>query len=360
MTRVETSPAPAERLPPPAFDPPQRAPDAPVSPPPSPRDPDAATHDDNLRRFIDSAHPQSKPVARATSGSVESTAEIDAQRSARIRAFFDRLDVEVPMLVGEPGETRRVAVPFRMSHPNTNAEYNRALLDALGSAPSRAKAGLVVAGRGTPEIISAVVRDLAERHPEQFAPGKKAEDVRHYLRSLGVGIDCAGSVQLALYASRGFSPEAGKEHFGLRARVNEDLTLLDGNPQFPKITDPAKLRPGDLVILRPPRGESVGHTVIVTECTPSTLTPAEASKLSTDFPALATAGKPVVKVSVASSFGFEGPQEREWVYDPETKSWGDLGGNLFDDAGAGKRTPTGRSVHSGPWNHDIQGMYHPK
>jgi hypothetical protein len=356
MTRVETSPAPAERLPPPAFDPPPRASDRPARTPAP--DPDASTHDDDLRRFIDAARPQSKPVA-PSSTDTESAAEVNAQRSARIRAFYDRLDVQVPVLDGEPGETRRVAVPFRMSHPYDNAECNRALLEALGSAPSRVHAGLVIAGRGTAEIISAVVRDLAERHPEQFAPQRTSERVRRYLRSLGVGIDCAGSVQLALFESRGLSPEAGRAHFKLRARVNEDLSLLDGKPQFPKVTDPAKLRPGDLVILRPPRGESVGHTVIVTESTPATLTAAEASKLSIDFPDSFTAGKPVVKVSVASSFGFEGPQERVWVYDPETKSWGDLGGNLFDDAGGGKRTPTGRSVHSGPWNHDIQGMYHP-
>ena len=66
-----------------------------------------------------------------------------------------------------------------------------------------------------------------------------------------------------------------------------------------------------------------------------------------------------MKVSVASSFGYEGPQERVWVYDPETKSWGDLGGHLFDDNGAGRRTLANSVKHSGPWDHDIQGMYHP-
>ena len=110
--------------------------------------------------------------------------------------------------------------------------------------------------------------------------------------------------------------------------------------------------PSDLIILRPPRGESVGHTVIVTEQVTANLTDAEAKTLSRAFPALAVPGKAVVKVSVASSFGYEGPQERVWVYDPETKSWGDLGGQLFDDNGAGRRTPTGSIMHSGPWDHD--------
>jgi hypothetical protein len=324
-------------------------------PSPPPADPDATTLADNLRRFVAASRAEDH-AARATAvrAAPPSTAEIDAQRSQRIRAFYDRLDVQVPVLAGEPGEMRRVAVPFRMSHPNDNSEYNRALLEALGSSPSRVYSGLVIAGRGTPEQIGAVVRDLAQRHPEQFAPEKNAEQVRNYLRGVGVGIDCAGSVQLALCDARGLSPETGKARFGLRARLNEDLTLLDGKPQFQKIADPASLRPSDLIILRPPRGESVGHTVIVTERAAATLTPDEAKALSLEFPAIAVAGKPVVKVSVASSFGFEGPQERVWVYDPETMSWGDLGGTLFDE----RRTPTGRSLHSGPWNHDIQGMYH--
>jgi hypothetical protein len=328
---------------------------------PAAQDPDAVTLADSLRRFVDAARAEEQAgKLAALGGVVAAPAEVDAQRSARIRAFFDRLDIEVPVLAGEPGETRRVAVPFRMSHPSDNSHYNTALLEALGSSPSRVRAGLVIAGRATPEQLAGVVRDLAERHPEAFAPERSAEDVRNYLREVGVGIDCAGSVQLALFDCHGLSPESGKAHFHLRTRLNEDLTQLDGKPQFSKVADPPNLRPSDLIILKPPRGESVGHTVIVTDQTAATLTDAEAKTLSRDFPALAVAGKPVVKVSVASSFGYEGPQERVWVYDPTTKSWGDLGGHLFDDDGTGAHTPARGPVHSGPWDHDIQGMYHPR
>jgi hypothetical protein len=353
--RVDTTRTAPADLPVPAFD---LVPPTPSKPPAAP-DPDAVMLADSLRRFVDASRAEEKAGRLAALGSiVASPADVDAQRSARIRAFFDKLNVEVPVLAGEPGETRRVAVPFRMSHESTNAGYNAALLEALGSSPSRARAGLVIAGRATPEQIGAVVRDLAELHPEEFGPDKSAEQVRNYLRDLGVGIDCAGSVQLALFESRGLSPESGKAHFGMRPRLNEDLTQLDGKPQFARVADPANLRPSDLIILKPPRGESVGHTVIVTDQTPATLTEAEAKALSREFPALAVTGKPVVKVSVASSFGYEGPQERVWVYDPETKSWGDLGGRLFDDDGAGRRTEVNSRAHSGPWDHDIQGMYH--
>jgi len=353
--RVDTTRTAPSDLPVPHFDPVPHLPSE-ASPP---ADPDALTRAESLKRFVDAARAeQNAGRLAALGGVVASRPDVDAERSDRIRAFFGQLDVEVPVLAGEPGETRRVAVPFRMSHESDNAHYNAALLEALGSAPSRTRAGLVIAGRGTPQQIAAVVHDLAQRHPAEFAPEKSAEQVRDYLRSVGVGIDCAGSVQLALFDSRGLSPESGKVRFGMRPRLNEDLTQLDGKPQFARVADPAKLRPSDLIILKPPRGESVGHTVIVTDQAPATLTEAEASALSREFPALAVAGKPVVKVSVASSFGYEGPQERVWVYDPATKSWGELGGSLFDDDGAGRRTPSNSRAHSGPWDHDVQGMYH--
>jgi hypothetical protein len=339
-------------------------PDA-AGPPPLPRespparDADALTHADNLRRFVDATQPEKTAGAQAGAPTAGRAASSDTERTDRLRAFFDRFDVEVPVLAGEPGETRRVAVPFRMSHDDTGARY-RALLDALGAAPSRIRAGLVVAGRGTPEQIAAIVNDLAVRHPEAFALDRAPEQVRDYLRSLGVGIDCAGSVQLALFASRGLTPDAGKVHFGLRERVNEDLTLLANNPRFGRVLDPADLRPSDLIILHPPSYEKVGHTVIVTDRKNAELTAAEAKTLAARYPAVAVAGKPVVKVSVASSFGREGPQERTWVYDPATGSWGDLGGTLFDDAGGGRRTSVNVQKHSGPWDHPIEGMYHAK
>ncbi len=355
--RVDTLRTASADLPTPAFDGVRPAPsEAPGAP-----DPDAVLLGESLRRFVEAARTEERASKLAALGGVvASAAEVDAERSDRIRAFFDRLDVEVPVLAGEPGETRRVAVPFRMSHEIDNSEYNSALLEALGSSPSRGRAGLVIAGRATPEQIAAVVRDLAQRHPEEFAPERSAENVRNYLRGVGVGIDCAGSVQLALFDCHGLSPESGRAHFHLRTRLNEDLTQLAGKPQFAKVADPANLRPSDLIILKPPRGESVGHTVIVTEQSAAILTEAEAKALSREFPAVAVAGKPVVKVSVASSFGYEGPQERVWVYDPATQSWGDLGGHLFDDDGTGRRTPANGPMHSGPWNHDIQGMYHPR
>jgi hypothetical protein len=247
-----------------------------------------------------------------------------------------------------------VAVPFRISLDEYGA-HARSLAIALGSAPSRSYLGLVVSGRATPRQLGAVVRDLARLHPEEFAPDRSAEDVRNYLRSNGVGIDCAGTVQLALLDLKNL-PADGGPRLGLRRRLDEDLTRLSGNSHFRKLADPAALRPGDLVILDPPTNDTVGHTVIVTSSSSGPLTPEEAATLADQFPDLATPGRDVVRIGVASSFGWEGPQERTWVFDPSTGRWGDLGGHLFDDDGRGNSTPT-PGHHSGPWDHTVRGMY---
>jgi hypothetical protein len=279
---------------------------------------------------------------------------LDAARAAKIRAFFRQFDIEVPVTGGAPGATRRVAVPFRISL-NAYARHAHALGVALGTAPSRPYLGLVVSGRATPAQLSAVVRDLARLHPEEFALDRSAEDVRNYLRSNGVGIDCAGAVQLALLDLKGL-PANGGPRLGLRRRLDEDLTRLSGNAHFRKLADPSALRPGDLVILNPPANDAVGHTVIVTGASSGPLTPEEAAALAEPFPELSESGSEVVRIDVASSFGWEGPQERTWVFDPSTGAWGDLGGHLFDDDGHGQSTPT-PGPHSGPWDHTIRGMY---
>ena len=222
------------------------------------------------------------------------------------------------MLAGEPGEARRVCGAFPdVTRIRQCFVYNRLCSRRWWCAfagPGWARYDWTRYARAD----RTGGWDLATRHPEEFAPQRDAEQVRNYLRSLGVGIDCAGSVQLALFEAHGLSPEWGSHTFSC-GRASTKISPCSMGKASSR--DPASLRPSNLIILRPPRGESVGHTVIVTERVSANLTDAEAKTLSRAFPALAVPGKAVVKVSVASSFGYEGPQERVWVYDPETKSW---------------------------------------
>src|SRR4051812_38191419 len=174
----------------------------PILPPPSGSEPHpegVLTIDENLRNFIEASLAEERAARLAQlSGALAVPADIDAQRRASIRAFFHRFDIEVPVLAGAPGETRKVAVPFRISLDDIEGHAGK-LRRALDGAPSQRFVGYVVAGRPTPEQLDAVVNDLARLHPHEFAPNKTAEDIRRYLRKNGVGIDCAGSVQLAFF-----------------------------------------------------------------------------------------------------------------------------------------------------------------
>ena len=179
--------------------------------------------------------------------------------------------------------------------------------------------------------------------------------MRNYLRANGVGIDCAGAVQQALLDLRDLPPTGGPE-LGLRARLDEDLTHLSRNRHFQKLQDATALRPGNLVISTPPPTIRWGI--------PSS-SPSMRSVLShrrkrpncrAPFPSSRRLAERSSGSAVASSFGWEGPQERTWIFDPTTGRWGDLGGQLFDDDGHGHRTAA-PGWHSGPWDHVIEGMY---
>jgi len=332
-------------------------PDFPASPGASPSalpppEPFVPGLDEGLRAFVEASRAQQKASELAqVGGIVASPADVDAERTAHLRAFFSRFAIEVPVLEGAQGETRKVTVPFRIALNDIEGHTAR-LREALGSASSIKNAGLVAAGRATVDQLTVVVNDLARLHPEEFGTRRTQEDVRNYLRTLGVGIDCAGSVQLALLDLHGLPPDAGPK-MGLKPRLLEDLTGLGRQKAFfQEIGDPSALRPGDLIILKHPPNDAVGHTLIVTEKATGPLTESECTELARHFPALARPGDDVVRVSVASSFGWDGPQERTWIYNPLTTDWGDLGGQLFDD----RSTPApGR--HSGPWDHPKGGMF---
>jgi hypothetical protein len=94
-----------------------------------------------------------------------------------------------------------------------------------------------------------------------------AERVRQMMFDHGVGVDCAGYVQHAYLYASGTSRAAA----GFTVPGNEDLSLLPRRG-FTRVPNVPSLKPGDIVSLGPPSGESVGHRVIVYdqhEATPS-------------------------------------------------------------------------------------------
>src|SRR5260221_12477715 len=76
---------------------------------------EASPGDARLLDFVEWSQREKASESAPFEAIANAVTDIDSQRSFRIRAFFDSFNVQVPVLVGRPGETRNVAVPFRLS-----------------------------------------------------------------------------------------------------------------------------------------------------------------------------------------------------------------------------------------------------
>lgn len=230
-------------------------------------------------------------------------------------------------------------VPFRMAQsPSEVAEANQALVKALGGdgAPGTRHAPMVVLGRASAEQLREVCKALERRFPGSFG---KAEDARALLWDLRVGIDCAGFVQNTLSYLTGDTPP-----LGLRDKGMENLSRLASNPNFKARSSPTEARPGDVITLKATAGDGVGHTLIVTE---------RASASGGSFRSQDFEMRPddrLTVLSVAASWGGEGPREKDWVYNPRTGRWGELVGNQVL-----------ASINArGPYHHALENIWAPR
>jgi hypothetical protein len=166
----------------------------------------------------------------------------------------------------------------------------------------------------------------------------------------GMGIDCAGYVQQAFLATH----DGSRSTYGLQSRIgDEDLTHLRGNSAFERATTPVDARPGDLIILKPPAGDTIGHTVLVHDR--HQVSAAEGSALG-GFGAFAGPTDKVHRIEVEASWGARngnldvgGVQRREFLFNEASGKWADVEGG------------TVKPQDVGPYRgHPLEGVYHPK
>jgi hypothetical protein len=267
----------------------------------------------------------------------------DVETTRRIRDFYAQFDVEIP------SRGDRVATPFRINGDDT-PECVSELRAKLKGDPAGRFIEQVVVGRGTPAQIAQVIQALDRRDPTLFRGSP--DSVRSELVRLGIGIDCAGSVQLGLFASRGLDEHTGPAALHFRNRLLDNFSSLAHNPAFVRVADPADLRPGDVISLGVPRWDQYGHKVIVADRRTATLSVTDAAELTP--PRAIAAGREVVLIDVASSWGGDGPGEHTWAFDPKSGAWASVG--------MGRRVSGGPMDHAGggPWDHPLLGMYRPR
>ncbi len=155
-----------------------------------------------------------------------------------------------------------VAPPFQMMRPVAPDKLRHLTAIATSLKIGPADLNRVVHGRGTPDQVHRLTQRLIDEGSVP-APSTEARTlearVRLMMHQHGLGFDCTGYVAPAFLASRGLdrahSPLAG------RPAENEDLSALDSRGFAPVSVDAT--RPGDIIVLDPPRYESVGHRAIV-------------------------------------------------------------------------------------------------
>lgn len=219
----------------------------------------------------DPVHPASEPAHSEQSQSPQST-ELDALVQAEIEQFLDRFShIEVTVSWMEKGETHtrlvQVHPPYFMSskrHKRSKERLEAALaereemgkdFDDLVAGHAHAKVG-----KSTPEDIQSILQAAVDQHPGRIqpGPGKKypdATDMRQWLITYGIGIDCSGFVSQALN-------EVMSQVYGRPLKKKERLNkgsseLKGGNRTFERVEQPDQIRSGDTMHIE-------GHIRIVT------------------------------------------------------------------------------------------------
>jgi hypothetical protein len=209
-------------------------------------------------------------------------------------------------------------------------------------------------GRASPEEIelltkALIAKGLMKDVEAKFPNMTKSQQVEKLQWEHGVGVDCAGYVQQAFLDVHG----GRRSDYGFDSLGNENLYDLRGNRKFAKV-DPEHARSGDLLILKPPKHERAGHTVLIRDRREWSA----AEKAAASDPQGFAGKSDVVHVfEVDASFGAGvtgdvdkgGVQRRTWLYNETTKKWADMNNGVV--------VP---STQTGPYEHPMQGIYHPK
>ncbi len=111
-------------------------------------------------------------------------------------------------------------------------------------------------GRPTPDQFCPVVQAIIDGVVRNGGSPSTESQIRMLMWNYGVGIDCAGYVQQAFLAVR----KGTRATYGMKDIGNENLAAL--SPRAFRTVPVERAHIGDLIILDPPEGETVGHMIV--------------------------------------------------------------------------------------------------
>jgi hypothetical protein len=251
-------------------------------------------------------------------------------------------------------DEKKSAMNLRYAVQEDHVESHKSELAAIASKAGVGPGGLVALyyGHGTPQQVQAVTQALLDAGKLPVGDGKPASAaarVRQMMCNYGLGFDCAGYTQQAFLSAHGLT----RAEVGFANPTNEGL--YDLSPaHFTRVVAPDSARPGDIVVLDPPEGESVGHRAIIADRHELTAPELQRLGCSRADRALLAAGR-VTVFEVDSSWGSGaepqagGVQRHTWLYDATSKLWGTV------DAGPAPRVELSALPYG---DHPLHGIYH--
>ncbi len=249
-----------------------------------------------------------------------------------------------------PAYSEPLHLPYHIAPPDSEEQQaavvklSRALkLDSIAD-PALTKASVALSlGRGTAADYQKAIQRLACVSGNEFQTKSGAQAA---IAKAGLGIDCAGAVQLML---RDAAMVGDNSQLGLASPAFEGFKnelLVKNKKFFTHSLDPLTIRPGDVIPLGQPDKTKVGHVVIAQEVSfDLAKRVATATSLKSSFET--QPGDKLMTVKVASSWGGQGPELLTWVYNMRTAKW----------AAENKDGSYSFDV-SGPYNHPYTGQYH--
>jgi hypothetical protein len=125
--------------------------------------------------------------------------------------------------------------------------------------------GAVKVGKGTAEQLQAAMQAAVDRGLLNDTWPPTAENLRAFMQRIGLGVDCSGFVYEAVTAA-----DEALQAAGLPAMTPMDSGITNmssqaiGRRHGTQITNPADLRPGDIIQMAPNAAHHVGHIRILT------------------------------------------------------------------------------------------------
>ncbi len=299
----------------------------------------------------------------ARTGRIVGPSAAERRIARRLNEFMEKMggpyEVAGKHVFVEPG-FRMVGGMNQLDRDHT-AEYGARIAKALPAKVYKGLKpviGLVTTGKGTPDQIRRVTQALIDSPAfDDYKSMSPKQAVRDLMWHFGIGMDCSGYVHRAFLYSRGSGPDdsAPSSKYQLGPADNSNIQTMP-TPAFKRVS-PSDARSGDIMVLTH-GGDGTGHKLIVYDRDQLGLGSAMHRVVERGLGSSPTARIDLFQVD--SSWGAGGqPQQggvkREfWAHDASSGKWATL---VQDEKG---HWFAFASSKSGPYDHDLKGIYRPK